>query len=281
MNVRSVDCRSSVAGREFAASLNETGFAVLANHPVPESVLERMRRDWSDFFASPGKFDYLVDSGLDAADRSGFFPASQSETAVSATVKDLKEFYHVIADHPLPASCAESTLAYRSLAFELGRELLSWLEDNTPPSTMPEIAEPLPSILSLEASVLRILHYPPLDGSEAGAAVRAAAHEDINFLTILPAANQPGLEVRDNAGAWHAVPCDPETLVVNSGDMLGEASGGYYPSTTHRVRNPGRGIANESRISMPFFLTPRLDVRLSPRYSALDYLNERLRIINR
>lgn len=281
MNVRSINCLSRSAAHEFATSLHETGFAVLRNHPIPAPLLSRLRDDWSAFFASADKHDYLVDSGLDATDRSGFFPASQSETAVTASVKDLKEFYHVIADHVIPETCSATTLEYRTLALGLGAKLLGWLEEQTPKDAMPTIDEPLSEVLSLEASVLRILHYPPLDGSEAPNAVRAAAHEDINFLTILPAANQPGLEVRDTAGVWHAVSCDPGSIVVNSGDMLSEATTAFYPSTTHRVANPRSGIANESRISIPFFLTPRLDLRLSARYTAREHLNERLRIINR
>ena len=76
--------------------------------------------------------------------------------------------------------------------------------------------------------------------------MRAAAHEDINMITLLPAATAPGLQVMDIAGKWYDVPCDIGTIVINSGDMLKEASGGYYPSTTHRVVNP-RGP--ESRAS--------------------------------
>ena len=281
MNVLSIDYRSDDAGRRFARSLHETGFAVLRNHPVPADLLEELRGNWRAFFDSADKHDYIVDTGKDAASRSGFFPSEQSETAVSATIKDLKEFYHIIADHPIPPGCERSTLEYRRLAFDVGENLLAWLQDHTPPDIAAAVSEPFSNMLNLDVSLLRVLNYPPLDGSEVPGAVRAAAHEDINILTILPAANQPGLEVRDNAGIWHAVPCDPGTLVVNCGDMLSEATNDYYPSTTHRVVNPGDGIANVSRISIPFFLSPRLEMRLSDRYTAGEYLNERLRIINR
>ncbi len=281
MNVLSVDYEAANAGHQFARSLHETGFAVLRNHPVPANLLDELRRNWRSFFASDGKHDYAVDTGKDAADRSGFFPSEQSETAVSAEVKDLKEFYHIIADHPLPPGCERSTLEYRQLAFNVGQTLLAWLQDHTPADIAAAVSEPFPSMLDLDVSLLRVLNYPPLDGSEPPGAVRAAAHEDINILTILPAANQPGLEVQDNDGEWHAVSCDPGTLVVNCGDMLSEATNGFYPSTTHRVANPGGGIENVSRISIPFFLSPRLDMRLSERYTAGEYLNERLRIINR
>ena len=63
---------------------------------------------------------------------------------------------------------------------------------------------------------------------------------------------------------------------MNIGDMLKEVSGGYYPSTTHRVVNPSSESANNSRFSMPLFLHPRDNVQLSKQYTAKAYLKERL-----
>jgi len=76
---------------------------------------------------------------------------------------------------------------------------------------------------------------------------------------------------------WHDVPCDFGTLTINIGDMLQEASEGYYPSTQHRVVNPTGEGAKKSRVSLPLFLHPRDDVVLSDRYTAQSYLDERLR----
>ena len=87
-------------------------------------------------------------------------------------------------------------------------------------------------------TLLRVLRYPPLTGPVPDGAVRAAAHEDINLLTVLPASDQPGLELLGANGEWYPVPCDPGSLAVNGGEMLDLASGGYYPATTHRVVNP-------------------------------------------
>ncbi|MEM7084478.1 MAG: 2OG-Fe(II) oxygenase family protein [Pseudomonadota bacterium] len=281
MHVQIVDCTTADAGDTFTRSLRETGFAVLRNHPIPAAVLEKLRDDWQAFFDSDNKFEFLVEQGVGESGHSGFFSTAMSETAVGYPAKDLKEFYHVIADGLVPPGCKDSTYEYRELGFELGRELMRWLSDAMPQDIVASLSEPLPGMMSEDASVFRILHYPPLDGSEAEQAVRAAAHEDINLITLLPAANHPGLEVQDTAGNWHAVPCDPGTLVVNSGDMLQEATGGYFPSTSHRVVNPGDDIANASRISAPLFLTARFDTVLSDRYTAGEYLDERLKIISR
>jgi isopenicillin N synthase-like dioxygenase len=126
-------------------------------------------------------------------------------------------------------------------------------------------------------TLLRILHYPPLDINAEGEAVRAAAHEDINFLTLLPSATEPGLQVKDHDGNWHDVSVtEPNSIIVNVGDMLKEASGGFYKSTTHRVVNPD-GSANVARYSIPLFLHASPNTRLSPRYTAHEYLMERLK----
>jgi isopenicillin N synthase-like dioxygenase len=139
----------------------------------------------------------------------------------------------------------------------------------------------LDKILSIDASLLRILHYPALNGDEELGAMRAAAHEDVNLLTILPVSEQPGLQVRDKAGHWHEVVGNVGDLIINSGDMLQEATGGFFPSTPHQVVNPEKNHDNVSRLSIPYFLTPRLDVRLSAQYTAGEFLAERLALLNR
>jgi len=169
------------------------------------------------------------------------------------------------------------TPRYQESITSLASTLLHWIEQNTPTDVRSLFSCPLSSMIQDSPETLfRAIHYPPLTGSEEQGAVRAAAHEDINLITLLPAATNPGLQVLDLSGYWHDVPCDPGTIVVNSGDMLKEASGGYYPSTTHRVINPEGEKKGESRLSMPLFLHPRSEVRLSKRYTASQYLNQRL-----
>ena len=121
----------------------------------------------------------------------------------------------------------------------------------------------------------------PLRGDEEPGAVRAAAHGDINLLTILPAATEPGLQVLGKDHLWYDVPCDFGLLIVNIGDMLAEASGNYYPSTVHRVLNPTGEGRFKSRISMPLFLHPRREVVLSERYTVGSYFEERMRELAR
>lgn len=167
---------------------------------------------------------------------------------------------------------------YYAKANTLAEELLGWIEKHSPAEVSKLYSQPLSNMIKdSDQTLLRVLHYPPFQGDEEPDAIRAAAHEDINLITILPAANEPGLQVKGKDGSWIDVPCDFGNLIVNIGDMLQEASGHYFPSTTHRVINPAGTDMTKSRISLPLFLHPRPDVVLSERHTAHSYLQERLR----
>ena len=283
MIIRTVNYENPAAGQEFVHSLHETGFAVLKNHPLSGEMLDSIYRGWGHFFNSDEKQDFLFDPENYDGTQQGYYPMQVSETAVGHTAKDLKEFFHVVPGGRIPPALESEILKYREWTFELGKKLVEWLQNYTPQDVTTRLSEPFTKMLSSEASLLRLLHYPPLTGSEVPGAERAAAHEDINLITILPVAEQAGLQVKDKKGNWVDVASVRGELVVNSGDMLLEATNGYFPSTTHRVINPtGDGdVENVSRISIPFFLTPRLDVVLSDRYTAGSYLEERLSLITR
>ncbi len=274
MSLQAVDYRAADAAYAFTESLRVFGFGVLKNHPIQQALVNSIYRDWLAFFQSPAKYDYRYSPHFD-----GYFPPEVSETAKGYGVKDIKEYFHFY--HPwgqCPPDLREGLVAYRAEANALAGELLAWVERYSPPAVAAGYTEPLSAMIDGSGqTLLRVLHYPPLQGDEPPDALRAAAHEDINLLTILPAANEPGLQVLDKHGNWLDVPCDFGLLIVNTGDMLQEASGGYFPSTTHRVVNPPPGGSNAPRISLPLFLHPRPEVVLSGRYTADAYLKERLR----
>ena len=128
-------------------------------------------------------------------------------------------------------------------------------------------------------NLMRIIHYPPLSSNIKDGAIRASAHGDINLITVLPASHESGLQVQTKIGEWIDVGCNPEYLVINSGDMLHECSGGYYPSTIHRVINPKGESAKLPRYTIPVFIHPRDEVILSNKYTAKSFLDERLKEI--
>lgn len=208
----------------------------------------------------------------------GFFPASISETAKGHTIKDIKEYFHVYPWGRIPEQLQDNILTYYQEANALAAELLDWVEAHSPAEVAANYRTALSQMIAnSHKTLLRVLHYPPMTGDETPDAIRAAAHEDINLLTVLPAANEPGLQVKSLDGEWLDVPSDFGNLIINIGDMLQEASAGYFPSTTHRVINPEGADMSKSRISLPLFLHPRPDVVLSERYTADSYLMERLR----
>ncbi len=268
-----VDYRSPAAARDFCRNLHETGFGVLKNHPLDQKLVEGIYAEWLAFFSSEAKNGYPQDpQKLD-----GYFSPAVSETAKDHTKRDLKEFFHIFPWGRYPAEVSDAARRYYVAGSALAQELLQWVEGNSPPQVKAGYSMPLPRMIEgCQQTLLRILHYPPLRGDEEPGAERAAAHGDINLLTILPAATEPGLQVMGKDGHWVDAPSDFGLLIVNIGDMLQEASGGYYPSTIHRVLNPTGDGATKSRISMPLFLHPNRDVVLSERYTVESYFQERM-----
>ena len=275
MDVLVVDCAAATAPADFVRSLRTTGFAVLVNHSLPTSLVERVHDEWYRFFQSDAKHAYAYGEEQD-----GYFAPTIAETAKGATVRDLKEFFHVYPWGQYPAEVSSAALDLRLAGAELAVSLLQWVQDRSPGDVLDRLSMPLPQMLEASTrTMLRVLHYPPLRGDETPGAVRAAAHEDINLITVLPGSHEPGLQVRDLQGGWHDVPANPGTVVVNAGDMLQWATAGHYPSTTHRVVNPTGEGRFRSRMSTPLFLHPADQVVLAEGRTAYEFLQERIRIL--
>ncbi|MFK7861290.1 MAG: 2OG-Fe(II) oxygenase family protein [Granulosicoccus sp.] len=269
-----VDYQTPDAEQQFVQSLRDTGFGVLRNHPIAESAVTSIYQNWARFFNSDEKNEFV----FDPEKYDGFFPRASAETAKGHSVRDIKEYFHYYPWGRCPDGLKQEISDYYASATQFAATLLSWIERQTPPDIAKAYREPLSSMIEGSSqSLLRVLYYPPMeeDEQEQGA-IRAGAHEDINLITLLPSANEPGLQVKARDGSWLDVPCDFGNLVINIGDMLQEASGGYFPSTTHRVINPQGHDTKKARISLPLFLHPRPEVVLSDRYTAGSYLQERL-----
>ena len=274
MQLSVIDYRSATAAQDFCTSLHETGFGVLANHPLDQALVQGIYDEWLVFFKNDAKHNY----SQDPVKLDGYFSPAISETAKNNTQRDLKEFFHIFPWGRYPAEVSDAARRYYAAGSALAAQLLTWVEEYSPPHIKAAYSMPLPDMIDgCDQTLLRVLHYPPLLGSEMPGAVRAAAHGDINLLTILPAASEPGLQVLGKDQQWHDVPCDFGLLIVNNGDMLEEASGGFYPSTIHRVLNPVGVAATRSRLSLPLFLHPRREVVLSERYTVGSYFEERMK----
>lgn len=275
MNIRKVKLGSDTAGEDLVTSLKETGFAIITNHDIDPNLLKDVYQDWQTFFALPEAMK--KEHKFTKETQAGWFPFG-SENAKDSKVQDLKEFYHFYpTKEPLNHNNANTHKLYLQLA-KLSDYLLKMIQIYSPKDVTSKLTQSLPSMTEkTEPALFRIIYYPEVNHPEltAKGAVRSSAHEDINLITLLPAATQPGLQVKDRNGNWIAVETNVNDIVINIGDMLQEATDGYYPSTTHRVVNPDEN-GNQARYSMPFFVHPKPEVILSNRYTAKEYLEERL-----
>lgn len=273
MNVQTVDYLSPTASKEFAKSLQDTGFAVLVNHPIQQELIKEIYQEWEQFFNSVAKNDYLYNRQK----HDGYFPFA-SENAKGYDAKNLMEYYHIYTDGRYPSQVSDKALQLHSKLSQLAETVLTWLQAELPIEIANKLPEALPEMIrGTDRTVLRVIHYPPLQGSEDNRSVRAAAHEDINLITLLTAGTSSGLQLLDKNNQWHDVPTNAGNIVVNAGDMLQMCTEGFYRSTTHQVRNPSNQTENVTRMSMPLFVHPRDEVQLSTNHTALSYFLERMR----
>ena len=255
----------------FMASLQEYGFSAVVDHPLDGDRVARIYGEWLAFFSSGEAAGF----SMDPVKQDGYFSLREAEHAKGFVERDFKEYFQFYPWGRCPESLQADLASHFDAAVDLGAELLSCIARSLPEAVTTELTEPLRDMIQgSEQSMLRVLHYPPVPVGQS--VLRAAPHEDINLLTLLPAADGPGLELQRRSGEWISVPHSPGQLIVNIGDMLQEATGGYLPSTSHRVATPDSEQPAVSRMSLPLFLHPRPDVVLSPRYTAGQYLLQRL-----
>lgn len=274
MKILKIDYHSPQAPEQFVRSLQQTGFAVLYDHDIDASLFEQVKKEWSVFFASDNKLNYLYDK--QAARQDGYFP---TESAKGQTVDDVKEFYHLYRNARVPDGISSATWQLREQLLAIGLNLLQWLDTYTPAAIKAKFSRRLPEMVDRDGLTLfRILHYPPQQQAPVPGAVRAAAHTDIDLLTVLPASGEAGLQAMDKAGDWHQVPCDSNMIIINAGDFLQMCSHHYYQSTLHRVINPSAQRSHVARYAFPLFLHSYDDVILDTTtgFTAGEYLDERL-----
>ena len=187
MNVRKVNYKDQNAPHEFTRSLRQTGFTVLTDHPVDMNLIETVYSEWADFFSSDNKNKYPYDP----VRQDGFFPY-KTENAKGQSLKDLKEFFHIYSWGRYPEELSNKTLDLYAQLLELTGTLLGWIQVETPRDVSSLFSMPLPDMVTdSKTNLLRIIHYPPLDGKEEDGAGRGSAHEDINLITLLVAGTQP------------------------------------------------------------------------------------------
>lgn len=272
------------------------GFVILKDHPISVHLLDKAYAECEALFnlSEDIKLSYISKSG---GGQRGYTPFGQ-EHAKDSPVHDLKEFWHVGRDLPsmhkyeseYPKNIWPQELTqFRSVMMELYSALDSVSKIMLEALTFPLKLDPnyFDKMILDGNSILRLLHYPPLKNNTDPRCIRAAAHEDINLITILVAATTSGLELLDRDGKWLPIETEKNNLIVDAGDMLARITNEIIPATTHRVVNPPNG-KNEHRYSMPYFIHPNPDAYLTciesckgdgakyPTIRAQDFLMQRL-----
>jgi isopenicillin N synthase-like dioxygenase len=287
--------------QKLGKSFEEYGFAIIADHRIPDELIQRAEAKSKAFFALPEevKRQYHI-AGQGGA--RGYTPFG-IETAKGYSAHDLKEFWHVGRDlpagHPFRGHMPDNVWPAEVDSFKDTFQELYATFDSTGLKVLKAIAR----FLKLDEdyftdtvrdgnSVMRLLHYPA-QSEPTGEHIRAGAHEDINTITLLLGADEAGLELKTRDGRWIPVSPKPGELVINIGDMLQRLTNGHLRSTSHRVVNPTPDRASHARYSMPFFLHFRSDFLIEalpgtvptgeePRWEPITadgYLQERLREI--
>jgi isopenicillin N synthase-like dioxygenase len=278
--------------------IKDYGFIILKDHDVEQSLLDHAYQLLEQFYSLPTevKMKYAKVAG----GQRGYTPFGK-EHAKDSPVMDLKEFWHVGREVPAnhkyakyypnnvwPEEIPEFKQVFTSLYHTLNDAGRTMLQALTFPLDVPQFY--FDDMVEDGNSILRLLHYPPIPAGTDPRCVRAAAHEDINLITILPAATAAGLQLKDRDGSWLEVEGRPGELIVDAGDMLSRACNDVIPATTHQVINtPEAG--STSRYSMPFFMHPHPEAILScipscrgtgakyPDISSHDFLMQRLQEI--
>lgn len=266
---------------EIGKAYEEIGFVALKGHFLDDSLVDSLYNEVKNFFALPleTKQKYEI-PGIGG--QRGYISFGK-ESAKGKKEGDLKEFWHfgqyVENDPKLDAEYPKNVEVEELPEFNrIGKETYRMLE-----KTAKYVLRALALHLGLEEtyfdqyihngnSILRPIHYPPIL-EEPKNAVRAAAHGDINLITLLMGAQGRGLQVQNHKGEWLDAIAEPDELMINVGDMLSRHTNNKLKSTIHRVINPPRELWGTSRYSIPFFMHPISDMKLNVLESCIDDAN--------
>lgn len=264
--------------KEIGTAFEEIGFVALSGHFLSEQLVADLYNEIKQFFQLPQEVKDSYE--IEGIGGQRGYTSFGKEHAKGRTEGDLKEFWHFgqyVADNSkLAAAYPDNVLVKELPKFnQVGKETFKMLE-----KTARYVLRALALHLKLEEtyfdefitngnSILRPIHYPPIT-SEPKNAVRAAAHGDINLITLLMGAHGKGLQVQNHKGEWIDAIARPNQLMINVGDMLSRLSNNKLKSTIHQVVNPPKELWGSSRYSVPFFMHPISEMPLNCLDNCVD-----------
>jgi len=266
---------------EIGKAYEEIGFVSLKGHFLSDELVNKLYEQVRTFFSLPLEIKEKYEIPGIGGQRG--YVSFGKESAKGRTTGDLKEFWHFgqyVENNPkLEAEYPRNVIVNELPEFnKTGEETYKMLE-----KTGVYVLRALALYLGLDEfyfdqyvkngnSILRPIHYPPIT-EEPKDAVRAAAHGDINLITLLMGAQGKGLQVQNHNGEWiDAIAADDE-LVINVGDMLSRHTNNKLKSTIHQVVNPPRELWGTSRYSIPFFMHPISEMPLDCLENCIDKNN--------
>ncbi|MCD8449369.1 isopenicillin N synthase family oxygenase [Tenacibaculum dicentrarchi] len=266
---------------EIGDAYQNIGFVALKGHFLDDELVDNLYTEIKNFFDLPTHIKEKYEIPGIGGQR-GYISFGK-ESAKGKKEGDLKEFWHfgqyVDAASKYAKEYPENVTVEELAKFnEIGKKTYQMLE-----KTAKYVLRSLALHLDLEEtyfdnfikdgnSILRPIHYPPIQ-SEPKGAERAAAHGDINLITLLMGAQGKGLQVQNNNGDWLDAVAQPDELMINVGDMLSRHSNNKLKSTIHRVTNPPKELWGTSRYSIPFFMHPVSDMKLDVLENCIDEQN--------
>lgn len=266
---------------EIGKAYEEIGFVALKGHFLDDNLVDRLYNEVKTFFSLPVETKKRYEIPGIGGQRG--YVSFGKESAKGKKEGDLKEFWHfgqyVEDDAERKKEYPDNVDVKEIPEFnKVGKETYRMLE-----KTAKYVLRALALHLNLEEtyfdeyihngnSILRPIHYPPII-EEPENAVRAAAHGDINLITLLMGAQGRGLQVQRHDGEWIDAIAEPDELMINVGDMLSRHTNNRLKSTIHRVVNPPRELWGTSRYSIPFFMHPISEMKLDVLDSCVDEKN--------
>ena len=254
------------------------GFVALKGHFLDDQLVEDLYAEIKKFFDLPTAIKKTYE--IPGINGQRGYVSFGKESAKGKKEGDLKEFWHfgqyVDANSKYAREYPENVTVKELKKFnEIGKKTYQMLE-----KTAMYVLRSLALYLNLEEtyfdqyiangnSILRPIHYPPIT-SEPKGAERAAAHGDINLITLLMGAHGKGLQVQNHKGEWVDAIAAPDELMINVGDMLSRHSNNKLKSTIHRVTNPPKELWGTSRYSIPFFMHPISEMKLDVLKNCID-----------
>lgn len=287
---------------DIRVACRDTGFFYIADHGVPEDLVEGVLAANRAFHARPEAEKLALK--LNAWHR-GYQPMASTRLNLSARFapapapNQLESFIireAVPADHPDykarpfkgpnqwpdDAGFRRAVEAYFDATQALALDLL--------PVFSVAVGEPsdfFDSFFDPPGTTLRLVHYPPSPERRPDDFMGIYPHTDYGFITILAQDDVGGLEIQRVDGAWIEAPALPGTFVVNLGDTAARWTNDVFNSSPHRVINKS---SERDRYSVATFFDPNLDAEIrcldgflaggaKPKYPAVtyaDYYGERM-----